>query len=172
MAPKTILEVHMIVRAALNLALERELVIGNVAHGARARRRPPTRAAARSWNAEELRRLLAEARRHRLYPALHLAAHTGMRRGEVVGLKWSDLNRGDSRLSISWTLQSLAGRPVEFGEKTAPVAAQLNSTKERFACSLVGVGASPPKAFRTDPMTGCSAQHRPLPQPRVRQPTV
>ena len=39
-----------------------------------------------------------------------------MRRGEVVGLKWCDLAR--SRLSISRSLQSVSGRPVEFGVKT------------------------------------------------------
>lgn len=41
-----------------------------------------------------------------------------MRRGEVVGLKWSDFNDSASRLSISRTLQNVGGRPVEFGVKT------------------------------------------------------
>jgi integrase len=41
-----------------------------------------------------------------------------MRRGEVVGLKWSDLDRSTRRLSISRTLQNLGGRPVEFDVKT------------------------------------------------------
>jgi len=118
LAPKTIQEVHMILRAALNLAVERELVIRNVAHGTRARRRPPTRAAARVWTARELRAFLAVARSQRLYPALHLAAHTGMRRGEIVGLKWSDVDACSSRLSISRTLQVVGGQPAEFGVKT------------------------------------------------------
>jgi len=118
LAPKTILEVHMVVRAALDQAVERELVARNVAHGARARRRPPARAAAHSWSAAGLRTFLPGARHHRLYPALHVAAHTGMRRGEIVGLKWSDLDRSSSRLSISRTLQNVGGRPVEFGVKT------------------------------------------------------
>ncbi|MEZ5242933.1 MAG: site-specific integrase [Microthrixaceae bacterium] len=54
----------------------------------------------------------------RLYPALHLTAYTGMRRGEVGGLKWSDLDRANQRLSISRTIQSIAGQPVEFPVKT------------------------------------------------------
>lgn len=41
-----------------------------------------------------------------------------MRRGEVVGLKWSDLDRNTSRLSITRTLQNVGGKPVEFGVKT------------------------------------------------------
>jgi integrase len=41
-----------------------------------------------------------------------------MRRGEVAGLRWSDLDRATNRLSITGTLQSLAGQPVEFPVKT------------------------------------------------------
>ena len=118
LAPKTIAEVHMIVRAALDDAGARELVSRNVAHHVRSRRRPPAQAAARSWTALELNQFLTAARSQRLYPALHLAAHTGMRRGEVVGLKWSDLDSARSRLSISRSLQNVGGRPVEFGVKT------------------------------------------------------
>jgi integrase len=118
LASKTILEVHMIVRAALDQAVERELVGRNVAHAARARRRPPATAVARVWSAGELRTFLTAARPHRLYPALHLAAYTGMRRGEIVGLKWCDLDTATARLSISRTLQNVGGRPVEFGVKT------------------------------------------------------
>lgn len=54
----------------------------------------------------------------RLHLARHLTAYTGMRRGEVVGLKWSDLDRTMKRLSISRTLQNVAGQAVEFDGKT------------------------------------------------------
>jgi hypothetical protein len=59
LAPKTVLEVHMIIRAALDLAVQRQLVDRNVAHAAHARRRQPTKAAARTWNATELAEFLA-----------------------------------------------------------------------------------------------------------------
>jgi len=118
LAPKTVLEVHMIVRAALDAAVNRHLLDRNVAHAAHARlpRAAPT--VARAWTASELATFLDHARNHRLYPALHLAAHTGMRRGEVVGLKWSDLDLAGKRLSIVRTMQCVGGRPVEFGVKT------------------------------------------------------
>lgn len=118
LASKTIAEVHMIVRAALDDAVDRELIGRNVACHVRSRKRPTAQAAARSWTAQELHQFLAAAATQRLYPALHLAAHTGMRRGEVVGLKWSDLDTARSRLSISRSLQNVGGKPVEFGVKT------------------------------------------------------
>jgi integrase len=82
----------MIIRAALDLAVRRGLIKHNVAQSEQIRLVRTRGTTARSWTAAELATFLGVARSHRLYPALHLAAHTGMRRGEVVGLKWSDLD--------------------------------------------------------------------------------
>lgn len=118
LAHKTVQEVHMIVRAALGLAMGRELVGRNVATAANLRPARAGNAVARTWTSAELARFLDAARPHRLYPALHLAAHTGMRRGEIVGLKWCDLDISQRRLAIRRTLQCVGGHPVEFGCKT------------------------------------------------------
>ena len=118
LAPKTVLEVHMIIRAALQAAADRRLVNHNVAQAAHARLARARPTAARAWTAAELATFLHHARAQRLYPALHLTAHTGMRRGEVVGLKWCDLDPAAKRLTIVRTVQCVGGRPVEFGVKT------------------------------------------------------
>ena len=118
LAPKTIVEVHMIIRAALNLAVQRELITRNVAASEQLKLPRAGSASARSWTAHELATFLAAAKPQRLYPALHLAAHTGMRRGEIAGLKWCDLDTAVRRLSIRRTLQCVGGNAVEFGVKT------------------------------------------------------
>jgi integrase len=119
LAPKTVHETHVIVRSALDLAVERRLVDHNVARTAQPPRpRVLDRSGPQSWTAAQLNEFLASARNQRLYPALHLAADTGRRRGEIVGRKWSDLNVPAARLSISRTLQNVGGRPTEFGVKT------------------------------------------------------
>jgi integrase len=84
----------------------------NVLSGLARRRRTPYDLALGTGGA------LVTARPQRLYPAIHLAAHTGMRRGEIVGLKWTDLDESRSRLSITRTVQCVGGRPAEFGVKT------------------------------------------------------
>jgi hypothetical protein len=68
LAPKTILEVHMIIRAALDLAVQRELIDRNVAASTQLRLPRAGRTTARAWTAPELATFLAAARRHRLYP--------------------------------------------------------------------------------------------------------
>jgi integrase len=108
----------MIVRAALGHATERQLVVRNVAASAQLKLPRAGGPIARSWTASELATFLDNSRHHRLYPALHRAAHTGMRRGEIVGLKWCDLDTAAGRLSIRRTVQCVGGQPVEFGVKT------------------------------------------------------
>jgi integrase len=43
------------------------------------------------WTPEEVVRFLDTARPHRLYALFYLALSTGMRRGELLGLRWRDL---------------------------------------------------------------------------------
>ena len=103
LASKTVSEVHMICRAALDDAVARQLVVRNVAHHTK-RRKPEIRQVSKSWTLDELTKFLTAAASQRLYPALHLAAHTGMRRGELVGLKWGDLDSARRRLSVVRTV--------------------------------------------------------------------
>ena len=91
LAPKTVLNVHQILRTALRDAERAGLVHRNVAR----LMDPPCHGAApeqRCWNEHQLRQFLQLAMTHRLGPAIWLAAMTGMRRGEVLGLRWSDID--------------------------------------------------------------------------------
>ncbi len=99
LAPKTVLNVHQILRTALGDAERAGLVQRNVAR----LMDPPCHGAApeqRCWNEHQLRQFLHVAITHRLGPAIWLAAMTGMRRGEVLGLRWSDIDLDAATLSI------------------------------------------------------------------------
>ena len=118
LAAKTVLEIHRIVSNALDLAVDRQLISINPAHRAR-----PPRSGRRSevsgiWNAAQLCHFLDATRTKRLHPALHLTAHTGIRRGELAGLNWVELNETAETLSIARTHQVAAGRVVEAAVKT------------------------------------------------------
>ena len=85
LAAKTVHEVHLIVRSALTQTTEQGLTRANVALRAqRPRPHARPRRGPETWTANELTTFLNTADGHRLYPALHLTAAIGMRRGEIV----------------------------------------------------------------------------------------
>jgi integrase len=68
-----------------------------------------------TWTAEELRRFLDHVARERLAALWTLAASTGMRRGEVLGLRWVDVDLDRARVAVRQTLV-VAGRQVITSE--------------------------------------------------------
>jgi integrase len=106
---KTVRSIHLIIHKALKDALRKGSVIRNVADAAD----PPKLSSAKRpeikvWAAEELRAFLDMIAAHRLYAAFHLTSHTGMRRGEVLGLRWSDIDLDAGRLSVRQAVISVA----------------------------------------------------------------
>ena len=55
------------------------------------------------WGAAQVVNFLGVARAHRLYALFDLALTTGMRVGELLGLRWSDLKPDCSELRIERT---------------------------------------------------------------------
>lgn len=68
------------------------------------------------WTAQEAVRFLETAQAHRLYALFYLAMTTGLRRGELLGLMWSDI-RGDM-LNVRRSLTLVAGKPTVTTPKT------------------------------------------------------
>lgn len=119
LASKTVYDVHVIVRSSLADAMRRHLVDVNVALAAHAPRSTPrARRGPETWTPSQLGQFLSGAAHLRLYPALHLAAYTGMRRGELAGLRWGDWHRSSHRISIARSRQVVGGRSVEVPVKT------------------------------------------------------
>jgi integrase len=119
LAPKTVLEVHLIIRGALNDAVRRGLVNRNVAlvaHAPKLKSIPKTEPQA--WNAQQLQAFLQAAAGHRLFPAFWLLASTGMRRSELLGLRWDDVDLKKSRLSVNRGLVAVAYEVRESRGKT------------------------------------------------------
>ena len=116
LAPKSVRHVHTTIRKALADAVVRGYVTRNVADLAQ----PPTQRQARSrkavddvWTKEQTRRFLEAAADDELAPLFHLALMTGMRRGELLGLRWSTVDLDEARLRVRWTVTQADGRPVE-----------------------------------------------------------
>ncbi len=131
LAPKTVYEIHLIIRGALADAHRRGLVTRNVALVARApKQRSLQRIEGVALTDEELRRLLRTAAGHRFFPIYWLTAMTGMRRNEVLGLKWSDLDVAKQRVHLNRGLVAVGYEvhQTRGKTKTARRAIELDNT--------------------------------------------
>jgi integrase len=96
--------IYTVLYGALQKAIEWDLIIRNPLAKVdipRARRRKYT-----TWSKEELQRFLSFAKLENIiyYTAFLTAAYTGMRRGELLGLKWEDIDFEKSTISIERNL--------------------------------------------------------------------
>lgn len=105
LSAKTISYIHTIIHKALADAVDTDLIARNAADRAKPPR-PSRRSSTRiqSWDADELRAFLAHVASARLEAVWRLAAMTGMRRGEVLGLRWADVDLDNARLSVRQTV--------------------------------------------------------------------
>ncbi len=104
--PRTVGNVHLLIHLAIADAQRAGVVRVNVADAAHPPRRTSTRSTTiRAWEAENLAAFLDRVKGDHLEAAWHLAALTGMRRGEIAGLRWSnvDLKRRQLRVYESRT---------------------------------------------------------------------
>jgi integrase len=102
LAPKTVYEIHLVIRGCLAEAVRRGLLTRNVALLARSPRlKAIPKTEGQSWTDDQLRQFLRTAAGHRLFPLLWVAAMTGLRRNEVLGLKWCDIDFTKRRLGLN-----------------------------------------------------------------------
>ncbi len=124
LAAKSVRHVHGAPHKALQDALER----GHVGRNVVALADPPTAKDAKSrrsredvWTLDQLRTFLAATQAHRLGPVWQFVATTGVRRAEVVGLRWKDVDLEAGRVTIAQTVTETSrdGLAVQDRAKTA-----------------------------------------------------
>jgi len=110
-------DIHVLLKRALKHAVRLHLIHQNPCDVLDAPRVP--RKEMKVWSAEEARRFLDVIRSERLYALYLLALTTGLRRGELIGLQWGDIDFQRNRLSVR-RVAAQAGSKMLIGEpKTA-----------------------------------------------------
>ncbi|CAM5278282.1 Site-specific integrase OS=Streptomyces alboniger OX=132473 GN=CP975_29685 PE=4 SV=1 [Streptomyces alboniger] len=103
LSPLTLAYIHSVLKSALEHAVREEEIPRNVARNVRTG--TPRSRRFEPLTADEARQLLTAARGHRLQALFELALHTGLRKGELLGLRWEDLNLDTGTAAIRRTLQ-------------------------------------------------------------------
>ncbi|MUL41630.1 site-specific integrase [Streptomonospora sp. PA3] len=90
------------------------------------------------WTPEQTRTFLERARRDRLYALFHLIAFKGLRRGEAVGLPWSNTRLEDQAIDIRTQIVQLGWETTEStpkseaGQRTITLDAETTRVLKRW----------------------------------------
>ena len=114
LSSKTVHEIYGVLRVALKRALRLEIVSRNVCDMVDS----PTVVSRKAvpLSVEQARLLVEHVRGHRLETLLAMAIVTGMRRGELLGLRWSDVDFERHRLLVLHSVGYIAGYGYVEGE--------------------------------------------------------
>lgn len=113
----TLRRIQATLMSALNTAVRRGLIERNPA--ATVELPPLQRPRVRTWSAAELGRFLSAIEDDRLHLLYRLLGLVGLRRGEVVALRWGDVDLNDGSLRIEQSAVRVAGRAVVGPPKSA-----------------------------------------------------
>ena len=105
--------IHSTVRTMLSEAMREELIERNVA----AVVRPPSvdRAEVQPWSTEEASRFLAATVNHRLHALFAVGVALGLRKGELLALRWEDVDLDGGVLHVRQNVQRLPEMGLVFG---------------------------------------------------------
>ncbi|MCM3180194.1 site-specific integrase [Cytobacillus horneckiae] len=105
--PSYVQRMHEIMRRILYKAFEWELILKDVA----SRLEPPKKekTVLDVWSVQNVNDYLKFTKHSRYHPIFYLAAHTGMRKGEILGLSWEDVDFESRKLKINKTLYKITG---------------------------------------------------------------
>jgi len=132
LSAKTVHNIHRTLSRALNDAVA-EMPPRIPANPAAKAHKAPRSPEQPTWTVEQLRAFYAAVADDRLYALWRVAATTGLRRGELAGLRWVDIDLDAGRLALSRQrakgggtvterpLKGKRGRPVSLDEVTAAV---------------------------------------------------
>jgi len=152
LAPRTQHHVHVVLKGCLAAAVRSKLIVRNAAADAD----PPDPGdteAGQVLDEVQLATLINGFKGSTIYEIVCVAAFTGMRRGEVLGLRWSDFNDADKTLRIERALEytrrhGLAFKPpkTKRGMRTITIddglVGLLRNEREKYQRIMAGVSES------------------------------
>ena len=114
LAPQTVHHHHSLLREAIGQAVKWDMLPQNIIN----RVTPPKvpKPELRILDEGEVKQLLDYVAGTDYHLPIHLALHTAMRRSEICGLFWSDVDLDSSSLTVVRTMVSLQGDPYHLDE--------------------------------------------------------
>ena len=116
LAPKTVRNIHQMIGSVYNLAMEQKLVTRNPIQGCALPK--VEHKEMKTLTADQLSAFFQEVKDSGVYELYYLDLATGLRRGELLGLKWTDIDLDRGVLKIRRAISRQNGKVVEAPLKT------------------------------------------------------
>lgn len=116
LSAKTVRNIHQILSSALKLAQEQRIILANPAE--RCALPKVEHREMKTLPVEQLQSFLREARESGVFELYYLELATGLRRGELLGLKWEDIDLQKGDLRVKRQISRINGEVVEAPLKT------------------------------------------------------
>ena len=116
LSPKTVRNIHQILSSALKLAQEQRIILTNPAEGCALPK--VEHREMKTLPVEQLQSFLREAKDSGVFELYYLELATGRRRGELLGLKWEDIDLEHGDLRVRRQIARINGKVVEAPLKT------------------------------------------------------
>ena len=116
LSPKTVRNLHQIIASAMKLAREQRLIAADPTEGCALPK--VERKEMKTLPVEQLTSFLREAKESGVFELYYVELATGLRRGELLGLKWEDLDLERGDLRVRRQIARINGEVVEAPLKT------------------------------------------------------
>lgn len=113
---QSVLHHHRLLHKALEQAVKWQIIAINPAKAVTPPK--PQKAQINVLDRDGVRKLLEGAKGKYFYESVFLAINTGMRRGEIFGLRWGDIDFENKTISVRQTLQRIKGKGLILRKTT------------------------------------------------------
>ena len=116
LSPKTVRNIHQIIASAMKLAKEQRLIVADPTEGCALPKLEHREM--KTLPVEQLTSFLREAKESGVFEMYYIELSTGLRRGELLGLKWEDIDFEHANLRVKRQIARINGEVVEAPLKT------------------------------------------------------
>ena len=149
LSANTVHKHHILLHTALKTAFRQGLLEENPVDRVEAPRQAPPRQS--YYDSAQLRALLRAARGHRLELVIRLAASLGLRRSEICGLRWENVDLEGEIIYVRDVLTTAGGSVVAKQPKTPHSIRKLGVAGLEGSAGPAAEGADAPEGVRHEP---------------------
>lgn len=136
LAPSTIRKLHNLLNKALGQAQKWDMIKNNPAASAE----PPRikKPEFQIWSPRDITKFLTCIQNERLYILFYLAIYTGMRKGELLALRWSDIDLEKCVINVRRSLSTITGKGYLHKDLKTKNSRRMITISKEVAATLLG----------------------------------